>query len=150
MLSTIFNFHKNTVLTEIEKILKKRKLKNTEVRKSVLSVFLQHNYALSHADIEEKLKDVDKVTLYRTLHAFEESGIIHLAQSETDSKQYALCKDDCSLEKHEHNHIHFFCKSCEKTYCIPHEVSLKNGLPKGYITEEVVLLVKGTCSSCNH
>jgi Fur family transcriptional regulator, ferric uptake regulator len=137
-------------LTEVEKILKKRKLKSTEVRKSVLSVFLEHNYALSHADIEDMLKDVDKVTLYRTLHAFEESGIIHLAQSETDSKQYAICKDNCSIEKHDHNHIHFFCKKCDKTFCIPQKYQIHNSLPVGYVSDEVVVLIKGFCSSCNH
>lgn len=136
-------------MEEVDKILKKRKLKSTEARKSVLNVFFEHNFALSHADIEELLKDVDKVTLYRTLHAFEEAGIIHVAQSHTDSKQYALCKDNCSTEKHDHNHIHFFCKNCEKTYCIPQNLEFQNKLPSGYKSEEVVVMVKGFCNLCN-
>lgn len=136
-------------MSEVEKILKKKKLKSTEARKLVLNVFLDHNFALSHADIEDLLTDVDKVTLYRTLHAFEEAGIIHIAQSETDSKQYALCKDNCSTEKHDHNHIHFFCKKCNKTFCIPQNLEFQNKLPSGYMSEETVVLVKGMCNSCN-
>jgi Fur family transcriptional regulator, ferric uptake regulator len=136
-------------LSEAEKILQHKKLKKTQVRKEVLEVFLKHNYALSHADIEEILSEVDKVTLYRTLNIFEENGIIHVAQTNTDAKQYAICKENCSTDQHEHNHIHFFCKKCEKTFCIPEELEHHNKLPKGYKAEEMIVLVKGLCDACN-
>jgi Fur family transcriptional regulator, ferric uptake regulator len=136
-------------LTEAEKILQTKNLKKTQVRKEVLSLFLKHNYALSHADIEELLSDVDKVTLYRTLHIFEENGIIHVAQSNTEAKKYAICQEQCDAHNHDHNHIHFFCKNCEKTYCIPQNLEKHNKLPAGYKSEEIIVLVKGYCDECN-
>lgn len=136
-------------MSNTEDILRDHKLKVTPSRKKVLDIFLEKNYAISHADIEERLNEIDKVTLYRTLNIFEEKGIIHVAQTETDAKRYALCKESCSTEQHDHNHLHFHCKNCDKTYCLPIDVDNKIQTPQGFTADEKIVLVKGVCDICN-
>ena len=61
-----------------EELLRKHDLKRTVPRLSVLDVLSSRKSAVSQPDLEEILgKDIDRVTLYRVLKAFEEKGIIH-------------------------------------------------------------------------
>ena len=60
----------------IRKILKDSELRYTKPRAEILSIFLEKEHALSHADLENNLsKDIDRVTIYRTLNTFLEGGI---------------------------------------------------------------------------
>ena len=63
---------------DTENILSEHGLRNTEARHGVLDVFKKYDYALSHSDLEKELqKYFDRVTIYRTIHAFLDKGIIH-------------------------------------------------------------------------
>ena len=63
---------------DYKQLLKSNGLKATPARLAVLEAYGAVNYALSQVDLEEQLKDqFDRVTLYRTLNAFIEAGIIH-------------------------------------------------------------------------
>ncbi len=60
-----------------EELLDKHHLKKTAPRLKVLSLLSKKEVATSQPDLESVLNDVDRVTLYRILIAFEEKGIIH-------------------------------------------------------------------------
>ncbi|HLG41131.1 MAG TPA: transcriptional repressor, partial [Chitinophagaceae bacterium] len=63
---------------EIKYILKRNNLSLTGSREKILSLFLKQEGALAHGDIEKKAGEkFDRVTVYRTLQAFLEKGIIH-------------------------------------------------------------------------
>ena len=94
-------------MNQMSSILTKHDLRKTPIRIKVLEVFLQKNEALSHAELERELEETDRVTLYRTLKKFEESGIIHKAIDGTDTARYALCHGACEHHHHEDNHAHF-------------------------------------------
>ena len=63
--------HKNN----FEGLLEKHHLKKTGPRLKVLSMLSSKNVATSQPDLESVMDDIDRVTLYRILNAFEEKGI---------------------------------------------------------------------------
>jgi Fur family ferric uptake transcriptional regulator len=135
-------------ITKTSDILKENQLRVTSCRRDVLQTFLQKQVALSHSDLEEELKEnYDRVTIYRTLKTFLDSDLIHKVLDDSGATKYALCLHD--VHTHDHEHVHFKCLKCGQTNCIE-EVSLPSiQLPKGYIANEMNLLVQGTCKNCS-
>lgn len=135
-------------MNQISDILKKHELRKTSIRMKVLEVFLDKDEAMSHAELERELEETDRVTLYRTLKKFEESGIIHKAIDGTDTARYALCHGACEHHHHEDNHAHFNCEKCGKTFCLDNVEVPTFKLPNGYSQESAHLIIKGTCELC--
>src|SRR5580658_8941487 len=136
---------------KLDDLLKKSQLSVTGGRRKILELFLQHDGALSHSDIEKKAGEkFDRVTVYRTLQVFLEKGLIHSIPSVDNSIRYALCKDDCSGWRHSDDHSQFVCTSCGTTVCLEDVVVPAVRLPGGYVSEQVEMLVSGICKSCNH
>jgi len=134
---------------KIDELLRKSQLSVTGGRRKILELFLQHDGALSHSDIEKKAGEkFDRVTVYRTLQAFVEKGLIHSIPTSDNSIRYALCKDDCSAGQHRDDHVHFICNSCGNTVCLEEVVVPSIKLPRGYVVQQVEMLVSGVCKSC--
>jgi Fur family ferric uptake transcriptional regulator len=132
-----------------EDILRRNRLSVTNSRQKILDLFLTNSGALAHADIEHKagLK-FDRVTVYRTLQAFVEKGIIHTIPTVDNSIKYALCKNDCFEGHHHDNHFHFVCAECYKTECLEDFVLPVVKLPKDYTAKNVEIVINGVCSNC--
>lgn len=137
------------VQAEIKDILKKNQLSVTSSREKILQLFLEQEGALAHGDIEKKAGEkFDRVTVYRTLQAFVEKGIIHTIPTVDNSVRYALCKDNCEAGHHHDHHIHFACAVCGNTYCLDDVATPSVNLPHGYKSAQIEVLVKGTCKTC--
>lgn len=133
----------------VEDILKRNHLSVTDSRKKILGLFISHNGALAHGDIERNAGErFDRVTVYRTLQTFVEKGIIHTIPTADNSIRYALCKDSCSQGHHQDHHIHFVCSNCGNTYCLDDIVTPDIRLPMGYSAGRVEMLVEGVCGNC--
>ena len=133
-------------------VLKHKKLRVTPARTEVLSIFIKESSALSHSDIEKKLgPNFDRVTLYRTLSSFVESGLIHKVPDETGAQRFAYCNHDHHEHEgeHTHTHVHFNCQKCNRTYCLDDIHIPVVNLPKGFFQNESVYLVKGSCDKCS-
>ncbi len=149
-------YSKNFVLnwmkikSQEENLLQEYALRNTNCRKEILSAFLSKGFALTHADIEENIAEAhDRVTVYRTLKTFLDKGLIHKVLDDGGSAKYALCKDSCHFEDHNHEHVHFKCTQCGQTNCIENIEVPKITLPLGYKAVEANLLIQGLCKDCN-
>lgn len=129
-------------------LLKTHGLKVTETRLNVLGQFFEHNYALTHQDLENALPQFDRVTLYRTLNSFESKGITHKVLGQNGVAKYALCKHQCNEHQHHDNHFHFHCTNCEKTYCLDESLKQDIKLPTGFVMHDVRLNVRGVCVDC--
>jgi Fur family ferric uptake transcriptional regulator len=129
-------------------LLKDHHLRSTSSRAAILSLFLQNDRALSYSDIERKIAaSYDRVTVYRTLKTFLDSGMIHKVLDDGGSLKYALCDISCSTKEHHHEHVHFKCSSCGQTSCL--EVAIPSiELPEGYSATELNLLIQGVCDKC--
>ena len=130
-------------------ILKKHGLKKSEARIKTLEFLGKRNSAVSHNDLELELGDsIDRITLYRILSAFEEKGIIHGIATLKAGTQYALCSH-CTENNHVHNHLHFNCGNCQRTFCLNNVAFTNPVLPAGFILKEFNLSASGICQECS-
>ncbi|MDA0193875.1 MAG: transcriptional repressor [Bacteroidetes bacterium] len=132
---------------DLEAILRAHAMRITACRIDVLDSFLGTGHALSFKDLEGKLTQYDRVTLYRTLNSFIDKGIIHKIFSDSGFISFGICYDTCSPHHHHHNHVHFKCDACGNIECLP---SYHVPVPEisGYKITEANLLVNGLCSKC--
>lgn len=136
-------------MQRIDDILKRNQLSVTGSRKTILELFLHSDGALAHADIERQTGEkFDRVTVYRTLQSFMEKGIIHTIPTADNSIRYALCKDECTEGHHHDDHVHFYCKICEKTICLDAVTVPAVQLPDGFRPAERQMIVAGVCGDC--
>jgi Fur family ferric uptake transcriptional regulator len=133
----------------VEEILQQHSLKNTKLRKAVLAVLMQSDKGLSHQDLSKALDvDFDRVTLFRTLHAFEESGILHKIIDPNGIAKYAY---SLKKETEEHCHAHFICLQCEEVFCLNEIYPLDEvRVPKGFQKKTIDVQIKGLCQKCNN
>lgn len=130
-------------------ILKRNQLKNTKQRVRVLEEIGADDAAISQPDLEKKLgKEIDRVTLYRILNAYEDKGILHRIIDHNGTANYAICSSNCTSHHHQDEHVHFNCSVCAKVYCLPVNVP-QITIPKGFKTESISFVAYGVCDKCN-
>ncbi len=130
-------------------MLSRHSLRQTPVRKAVLQVLLDSAFALSGSEIELYLpSDTDRITLYRTLKSFEESGLIHRVIDASDVIRYASCSIECSAHAHFDNHVHFKCTACQHTYCLNQVAIPAVTLPDKFQVVSRDYLLAGVCREC--
>lgn len=136
-------------------LLKKHKLRLTKPRLSVLSFFQERSgTAVSIKELMSSFtQEIDKVTLYRTLHTFEESQLIHRIFDDSGIEIYALCVGTCDTDEHHahhnHAHVHFKCETCNQTECIADTELPTIILPLGYQAKSSNFVVIGVCGRCS-
>lgn len=134
----------------IQSILKKNQLSITGSRVKILELFLEQQGALAHGDIERRTGEkFDRVTVYRTLQAFLNKGIIHSIPTADNSVLYALCKDECGEGHHHDDHVHFVCDVCGNTFCLEDVTVPAMRMPRGYKATQIQVIVSGRCMNCN-
>ena len=133
----------------MEKLLKNKKVRVTPFRLEVLEVFKSFKNAIDLSQLEQKLGEFDRITLYRTLKTFQEKGLIHEIVMTGEIKKYALCQDSCGEadHHHQHNHLHFYCKGCQEIYCLDLKEYPEIKLPKFQI-DSIELQAEGFCDKC--
>lgn len=134
---------------ETEQLLKKHNLRITGFRKEVLSLFNQRATAVDSRTIEKQLQAADRVTLYRTLRTFEDSGIIHRIPDPNGVVRFALCHEGCSDHAHQDSHAHFHCSTCDTTICLEDAAPMQVSIPVGFVVADTQVILSGTCAACN-
>ncbi len=86
-------------------MLKEARLKVTPARLAILNLFTEGCKPLNAEDIFSKLKskDINLVTIYRTLGSLEQAGILKRIDLHTESIHYELAS---------HHHHHIVCTKC--------------------------------------
>ncbi len=132
-----------------EIILKNNHIRPTAMRLLVLQYLLKTNVTVSLTDIEKYFEKSDRITVYRTLKTFYEHDLVHKIDDGTGITKYALCKENCNCEIETDLHIHFHCKICKETICLPeHKIPVVN-IPDGFKADDINLVITGTCKKCN-
>jgi Fur family ferric uptake transcriptional regulator len=103
---------------------------------------------MSAHDLKKALKDVDRITLYRTLRVFESRGIIHKAHDGTQTVKYALCSEQCTDAVHVDDHVHFHCEICGNTVCLDKVQTPALDMPEGYHLTSLQIVAHGKCKNC--
>lgn len=130
-------------------VLENSGLKKTSTRLIVLEILRSRKEAVSQPELEKMLgKEVDRITLYRTLSTFEEKGIIHKVIDLNGTANYAFCSSSCNNEQHHDEHVHFNCTVCLNVYCLEELEIPRIDLPEGYLSQSTNLIVYGICNNC--
>lgn len=130
------------------KRLEEREIKPTAVRLLILRAMLDQSQAFNLADLEKALDTVDKSTISRTIHTFLSNYLIHSIDDGSGSIKYSVCSSDCTCSLND-LHVHFYCNSCNKTFCL-HSISIPSvQLPKDFQLESVNFVLKGCCNKCS-
>jgi len=133
--------------SHLASLLRARKLRATTTRLEVLSVIYNYKKAIPFSEIQNALHNFDRITLYRTIHALLENGIIHKALKSEKETFYAMCSNNCASGTHNHKHIHFKCSSCEAVTCVRADRPITFSIP-GYSIEKFEIQATGVCEFC--
>ncbi|MCX7650154.1 MAG: transcriptional repressor [Flavobacteriales bacterium] len=139
---------------EAKKILASHGLRATVIRQKILEVLCRAAGALTQHQILSALSEhVDRVTFYRTLTGFEESGLVHRVVDAEGTVRFAVCRHDhAPYEEHsksKDNHVHFHCEKCARTLCLEEVPMPRPQLPAGFNVRHANLFMRGMCADCS-
>ena len=136
-------------------LLRDHGLRLTKPRLKVLEYFAKNTgKAIATVDLVQLFHNqIDKVTLYRTLHTFEESQLVHRIFDNSGIEKFALCvgicKDHETEQIHNHAHTHCQCIVCNETSCFM-EIEIPQIMtPKGYEVQAANFVISGKCNRCS-
>lgn len=141
----------HTLLIEkIETICKKRNIKLTTQRRTVLDIMFTANKAMSAYDLLDLLKvsepQAKPPTIYRALEFLLEQGFIHKVES---SNSYIICPH---FHDPEHISILFICDKCQQIiekHSADIEKQLKQLAQQSiFLIKHSVLEIHGLCQQC--
>jgi Fur family ferric uptake transcriptional regulator len=119
----------------------------TLTRVQVLALLLREEQALTHHQIESKLRRVygtDRVTIYRVLEWLMQNGLVNRVAVGDRAWRFDAIAPDQS-----HRHAHFQCGACGTVTCLDNmREPPKVKLPVGYSSSAVELTIKGLCAVC--
>lgn len=131
-----------------KELLRSRSLKATSHRLNLLIKLQAYNSAMPYSAIQEAMKSMDRVTLYRTLESLKEKGIIHKAFQGSNESYYAICGKECNNhDHHHHDHVHFKCVKCESVTCEVPSKKVEISIPNIDI-HKVSVHLEGVCNLC--
>ncbi|WP_340066607.1 Fur family transcriptional regulator [Ascidiimonas aurantiaca] len=136
-------------MEEIAKILENKGVRPTAMRLLVYKLLAKRENAISLGELETDFKTSERSTLFRTIKTFEEKGIVHSIEDGTGIIKYAICEDYFTSRENNDLHLHFRCNKCQETVCLTDYKIPQINLPKGYVSEDMNLTVKGICEKCN-
>ncbi len=132
----------------INKMLSDVKLRKTEPRVKILEVMLKTPEPLTQEQIAKEIisKVPDKVTIYRCLENFVETGLVHKVFLNDRIWHYEL-SHHCTASQ---CHPHFTCTKCGTTRCLwGKSPALVEGLEKGYVIHRQQVRLDGLCPKCS-
>ena len=132
-----------------EQHLTQKGIRVTAMRQLVFDYLSSQDVAVTLSDIENAFAKADRTTLYRTIKTFEEKGVVHSIDDGTGTHKYALCEAKCDGHHHQDLHLHFHCTKCNETICLTDTQIPSIKVPKGFVAEDINLVIKGICDKCS-
>lgn len=132
-------------------LLSRKGLRVTDTRLKVLHTLGNARSALSHQEISDSVGLIDRVTLYRILHTFEQKQIIHRVATVDRQTRFALCLNGEKPDSISIDHAHFECDICHRIYCLPKtKVSINTNMPgkNGFQITGREIRLHGVCPDC--
>lgn len=132
---------------EITQHLISKGVKPTANRIIVLRALREANRPMSLKALEMKLLSMDKSSIFRVLSLFLEHEVVHSFEDGRGLLNYELCEHHGPC-KHDENHIHFYCESCQRSFCLEDVHVPDVQLPEGFEAHAMSFVVKGVCAEC--
>lgn len=132
-----------------EELLRHHGLRATALRIDLLRLLTASERALTHQELESGLRvEADRVSIFRSLNAFEEAGVVHRVLDGRGTSCFARCGTECGHGDHNDTHAHFRCSACGHIYCLDPAEAPKVSVPRGFKVTKIHLELDGTCKAC--
>lgn len=137
-------------VADIEEMLDGAGLKPTSNRILVLRQVVNSDRPLSLMELDAQLDTLDKSSIFRTLTALFEHGLVHAVEDGRGIVRYERCT---SSHRHADGdsdlHAHFYCEKCNRVLCLENIPAPHVDLPEGFRVNSVNFMVKGICPGCS-
>jgi Fur family ferric uptake transcriptional regulator len=128
-------------------ILRKYRINITKPRILMLDAFVATNKSLDlHYFLRDHAVKFERTTVFRTLRLFIEKKIVYRVSADGSDKYLLLHDDGNQLSTSEHSS--FVCISCGKAVLIHTIEEPKVKIPKGFIKQNLDIIIHGLCSTC--
>ena len=123
-------------------------IKPTANRILVMKALAEAETPQSLSRLERKMVSMDKSSIFRALTLFLEHDVVHAFEDGKGILNYELCEEEGKCDHHD-GHIHFYCESCERSFCMEdiHIPSIQ--LPEGFFPHSVSSKVNARNAEAN-
>lgn len=128
--------------------LEHKGVKPTINRILVYSTLAQLNRPVSLRDLENEMLNLDKSSIFRVLTLFAEHDVVHAFEDGRGIIHYELCHHHDGECNHSDGHLHFYCETCQRSFCLEDTPLPEIHLPEGFIPHSISFVIKGECPRC--
>jgi len=127
--------------------LESKGIRPTANRILVMKTLMGEQNPQSLSNLERKMVSVDKSSIFRTLTLFLEHDVVHAFEDGRGVLCYELCEEKGACDHHD-GHIHFYCESCQRSFCMEDIHIPSFELPEGFYPHSISFVIKGECPDC--
>ncbi len=127
--------------------LESKGIRPTANRILVMKTLMGEQNPQSLSNLERKMVSMDKSSIFRTLTLFLEHDVVHAFEDGRGVLCYELCEEKGACDHHD-GHIHFYCKSCQRSFCMEDIHIPSFELPEGFYPHSISFVIKGECPDC--
>lgn len=127
--------------------LESKGIRPTANRILVMKTLMGEQNPQSLSNLERKMVSMDKSSIFRTLTLFLEHDVVHAFEDGRGVLCYELCEEKGACVHHD-GHIHFYCESCQRSFCMEDIHIPSFELPEGFYPHSISFVIKGECPDC--
>lgn len=127
--------------------LESKGIRPTANRILVMKTLMGEQNPQSLSNLERKMVSMDKSSIFRTLTLFLELDVVHAFEDGRGVLCYELCEEKGACDHHD-GHIHFYCESCQRSFCMEDIHIPSFELPEGFYPHSISFVIKGECPDC--
>ena len=127
--------------------LESKVIRPTANRILVMKTLMGEQNPQSLSNLERKMVSMDKSSIFRTLTLFLEHDVVHAFEDGRGVLCYELCEEKGACDHHD-GHIHFYCESCQRSFCMEDIHIPSFELPEGFYPHSISFVIKGECPDC--
>ena len=127
--------------------LESKGIRPTANRILVMKTLMGEQNPQSLSNLERKMVSMDKSSIFRTLTLILEHDVVHAFEDGRGVLCYELCEEKGACDHHD-GHIHFYCESCQRSFCMEDIHIPSFELPEGFYPHSISFVIKGECPDC--
>ena len=127
--------------------LESKGIRPTANRILVMKTLMGEQNPQSLSNLERKMVSMDKSSIFRTLTLFLEHDVVDAFEDGRGVLCYELCEEKGACDHHD-GHIHFYCESCQRSFCMEDIHIPSFELPEGFYPHSISFVIKGECPDC--
>ena len=127
--------------------LESKGIRPTANRILVMKTLMGEQNPQSLSNLERKMVSMDKSSIFRTLTLFLEHDVVHAFEDGRGVLCYELCEEKGACDHHD-GHIHFYCESFQRSFCMEDIHIPSFELPEGFYPHSISFVIKGECPDC--